>query len=57
MLIRSHRRILGLGARQQFDHFCWFEVPRRGDDGVLINTGGNGQRFDTGRAKCRKASG
>jgi len=48
---------LGLGARQQLDHFGWFEVPRRRDDGILVDTGGNGQRFDTGRAKRRKASG
>jgi hypothetical protein len=47
---------LRLRARQQFDHFGGFEVTRRGDDSVLIDTGGNGQWFDTGRAKSRKTS-
>jgi hypothetical protein len=48
---------LGFRPRQQFDHGSRFEVPRRRDDRILVDTGGNGQRFDTGRAKCRKASG
>jgi hypothetical protein len=32
-------------------------VSRRRDDGVLVDTGGNRQRFDSGRAKSREPSG
>ena len=47
----------GFRARQQFDHRSRFEVTRRRDDRILVDTGGNGQRFDTRRTKSRKASG